>query len=314
MPNGWNTRTGLRLEGVQEAVAEVLAEHTPGGLRAGELDRGGRALRWLEAGPVTAAPIVLVAGNGTSSLTWAPLLPELAELGRVVAYDRAGLGASDPDRAPVLTLAAQVGDLAALVRRLDAGPAVLVGHSWGGQLAQLLARRRPELVAGLVLVDPAHEDFRPWAISVIETVLLRIGLLRAGLRRGAPAPDRAVPGSAGALARAEAAVLAHPHQRRAVLAENRLSNRATARLRRLRAAGPLPEVPVTVLSATEGLPRALRARFTAAQARITAGAARGVHRVVPGVGHAVHEDRPGVVAAAVREVSEQVRNARDAGL
>ncbi|MBD0690578.1 alpha/beta fold hydrolase [Streptomyces sp. CBMA123] len=309
MPDGRNARTGLRLGGVQQAVAEALAEHLPGGLRPGELDRDGRALRWLEAGAAEGSPIVLVAGNGTSSLTWSPLLPELVALGRVVAYDRAGLGASEPDRAPTLTLAAQVGDLAALVRQLDAGPAVLVGHSWGGQLAQLLARRRPELVAGLVLVDPAHEDFRPWAISVAETALLRIEV-----RRAARVPALAVPGPAGALARAEAAVLSHPHQRRAVLAENRLSNRATAQLRRLRAAGPLPEAPVTVLSATEGLPRVLRARFTAAQARITAGAARGVHIVVPGAGHAVHEDRPRVVAAAVREVSEQARIARNGGL
>ncbi|MFJ8471490.1 alpha/beta fold hydrolase [Kitasatospora sp. NPDC094011] len=306
-PSSRITRPDRRaLEGVQRDIAEVLAEHTPGGVRPGELDRGGRVLCWLEAGPAEGRPIVLVAGCGTSSLTWAPLLPELARSGRVVAYDRAGLGASDPDRVPVLTLAAQVADLAALVRHLDAGPAVLVGHSWGGQLARLLLRRRPELVAGLVLVDPAHEDFRPRAISVIETALTRYGLLRTAL-----APARPTPGDA--LARAEAAVLAHPHQRRAVLAENRLSNRATAQLRRLRGAGPLPEVPVTVLSATEGLPRVLRARFTAAQARITAGTARGVHAVVPGAGHAVHQDVPGAVVAAVREVSGRSRIARKAG-
>jgi pimeloyl-ACP methyl ester carboxylesterase len=35
---------------------------------------------------------------------------------------------------------------------------VLVGHSWGGLLAQLVTWERPELVAGLVLVDPSHES------------------------------------------------------------------------------------------------------------------------------------------------------------
>lgn len=323
MTSRWSARTGRAplLTGVQEAIAEALAEGVPGGVRPGELDRDGRALRWLEAGPGPGpgvkpesdpdegegAPVVLIAGMGTSSLTWAPLLPELARPGRVVAYDRAGLGASEPDRAPVLTLDAQVADVAALVRHLDAGPAVLVGHSWGGQLAQLLGRERPELVAGLVLVDPAHEEFRPRAISALESLLLRAGMLRAGLLRTAPAPAAPVAGEA--LARAEAAVLAHPHQRRAVLAENRLTNRATGQLRRRRAAGPPLRVPVTVLSATTGLPRGLRARFTAAQAGITAGTDRGVHLLVPGAGHAVHADRPEVVAAAVREVSGRLRTA-----
>ncbi|MEU6966605.1 alpha/beta hydrolase [Kitasatospora aureofaciens] len=306
MPNQGNSRTGRAMGGVRELIAEALAERTPGGVRPGELDRGGRALRWVETGPGEGVPIVLVAGCGESSLTWAPLLPELAELGRVVAYDRAGLGASAPDRAPRLTLDAQVEDLAALVRHLDAGPAVLVGHSWGGQLAQLLARQRPELVAGLVLVDPAHEEFGPRAIALAEVALLRFSLLRTAI---APtAPDRG-----DALARAGAAAVARPYQRRAVLAEHRLTGRAVPALRRRRAAAPLPEVPVTVLSATEGLPRALRARFTAAQAGIAAGADRGVHTVVPGAGHYVHADRPHVVAAAVREVSAPARIARSAG-
>jgi pimeloyl-ACP methyl ester carboxylesterase len=35
---------------------------------------------------------------------------------------------------------------------------VLAGHSWGGVLVQLRAFRRPDLAAGLVLVDPGHEE------------------------------------------------------------------------------------------------------------------------------------------------------------
>ncbi|MFI9359724.1 alpha/beta fold hydrolase [Kitasatospora sp. NPDC053057] len=304
--NKANNRTARPLGEIRELIAEALAEHTPGGVRPGELDRGGRALRWVEAGSGEDVPIVLIAGCGDSSLTWAPLLPELTGLGRVVAYDRAGLGASEPDRAPTLSLDAPVEDLAALVRHLDAGPAVLVGHSWGGQLAQLMARQRPELVAGLVLVDPAHEEFRPRAIAVVEAALLRFALLRAALAPAAPDRD-------DALARAEAATVAHPHQRRAVLAEHRLTGLAVPVLRRRRADAALPEVPVAVLSATEGLPRALRTRFTAAQARIAAGAARSVHTEVSGAGHYIHADRPHVVAAAVREVSDPARIARNAG-
>jgi pimeloyl-ACP methyl ester carboxylesterase len=70
--------------------------------------------------------------------------------------DLAGIGASDP--VSPLTLAAQIGDLAA-VARAAGGRCVLAGHSWGALLAHLVALRHPELVAGLVLVDPAEEEF-----------------------------------------------------------------------------------------------------------------------------------------------------------
>ncbi|MGA5817392.1 alpha/beta fold hydrolase [Kitasatospora sp. NPDC094028] len=327
------------LRAVQDAIVRALAERTRGGVRAGELDRDGRALRWVEAGRADGRPpVVLIAGCGDSSLAWAPVLPELAEHGRVVAYDRAGLGASEPRRGAGPDLDAQVADLAALVRRLDAGPAVLVGHSWGGQLAQLLAWQRPELVAGLVLVDPAHEEFQPPLIRAAETVLHRVWLLRSALAKpvtaggaggaggvvtaggarganGSGAAATAIAGTAlGAAAAAaeaaEAAVLAHRHQRRTVLDENRLTALAVPELRRRRAAARLPEVPVTVLSATKGLPAAMRGQWTAMQARIVAGHPRGHHVVVPGAGHAVHADRPAAVVAAVLEAVDHARSVR----
>ncbi|MFD8751776.1 alpha/beta fold hydrolase [Kitasatospora sp. NPDC059577] len=300
------TRTGPGLRGVQDAIAQAIAESTPGGVRTGELDRDGRALRWVEAGRGGGAPVVLIAGCGTSSLTWAPVLPELARHGRVVAYDRAGTGASEPNRgagrvvAP--TLDGQLDDLAALVRHLGAGPAVLVGHSWGGQLAQLLAWQAPELVAGLVLVDPAHEEFQPSAIRVAEGALNRLWLLRAALTTPPAGP-------ADPLARAEAAVVAHHHQRWTLLAESRLTTVATPELRRRRSDSRLPEVPVAVLSATAGLPGVMRSRWTALQSRIASGATRGTHILVRGAGHAVHADRPRAVIAAALEVSDHARYA-----
>ena len=84
-------------------------------------------------------------------------MPLLAPHVRVVAYDRAGLGGSAP--APgLVTIDRQIDDLASVITGLAAGPCVLAGHSWGGILVQLLAFRRPELAAGLVLVDPGHEE------------------------------------------------------------------------------------------------------------------------------------------------------------
>ncbi|MGW2250457.1 alpha/beta fold hydrolase [Kitasatospora sp. NPDC001660] len=281
------TRTASRARRAGIATAlSAASENVPGEIRRGELDRGGRALRWAEAGR-GGPTVVLVAGSGASALTWMPVLSELARYGRVVAYDRAGLGASDPDAG--LTLETQLADLAALVEHLGDGPCVLAGHGWGGLLAQLVCWQRPGLVGGLVLVDPAHEEFHSPAVRAAEAAMVRIGLLRSALAPGAGAvrPGR--------------------HQWHAAVAENRLMTLAASEVRRRRSAARLPDVPVAVLSATEGLPTVLRTRWTILQSRVAERATRGTHIVVRGAGHAIHVDDPGAVTAAVLEVAEHAR-------
>ncbi|MFE4970675.1 alpha/beta fold hydrolase [Kitasatospora sp. NPDC056651] len=302
---------GPDLRGVRDAIARALGEHVPDGVRTGELDRGGRALRWVEAGRGGVVPVVLIAGAGSSSLTWVPVLPELAEYGRVVAYDRAGLGASEPGHTATPTLDGQIADLTALVEHLDAGPVLLVGHSWGGQLAQLLTWLRPELVAGLVLVDPAHEEFQPRSIRVAESVLNRIWLYRAARAAQAskePQPTEPTVWPVEPLGRAEAAEVAHRHQRRTILAEQRMTASVVREVRRSRSAARPPEVPLVVLSATDGLPRGMRSRWTAMQAAVADGAVRGTHRLVRGAGHAIQADRPQAVTEAVGDCVDQVRS------
>jgi pimeloyl-ACP methyl ester carboxylesterase len=101
--------------------------------------------------------VVLEAGMNCGAASWQRVMPLLAPHVRAVAYDRAGIGGSAP--APGLAVIdRQVDDLASVITGLAAGPCVLAGHSWGGMLVQLLAFRRPELAAGLVLVDPGHEE------------------------------------------------------------------------------------------------------------------------------------------------------------
>ncbi|KOY55965.1 hypothetical protein [Streptomyces sp. XY332] len=56
-------------------------------------------------------------------------------------------------------------------------------------------------------------------------------------------------------------------------------------VRRLRACSQLPDVPVIVLSATRGLPKGLRTRWTSLQAQIAATTVRGEHVVVPDAAH-----------------------------
>ena len=226
-------------------------------------------MRRVEAGAGEPA-VVLEAGSNNGAASWQQVMPLLAPRVRVTAYDRAGLGGSAP--APGLaTIDRMIDDLASVITGLAAGPCVLAGHSWGGILVQLLAFRRPDLVAGLVLVDPGHEEMESllplpiqWGWRIARTVF----------------PDEL-------------------HEDAPV---------TLAAVREMRAAArPLPDVPVVVLSAARGFPRRFRAGWTRLQAALAAAAPQGRHVVVDGTGHNIPRDRPDVVADAILEVAAQVR-------
>ena len=192
-------------------------------------------------------------------------MPLLAPHVRVVSYDRAGLGGSAP--APgLVTIDRQIDDLASVITGLAAGPCVLAGHSWGGILVQLLAFRRPELAAGLVLVDPGHEEMdSALPLSIRWGWRTMRAFFPDELHEDAPVTFAAV--------------------------------------RELRAAArSFPDVPVVVLSAGRGLPRRFRANWTRLQAELAAAAPRGRHVVVDGTGHNIPRNRPGVVARTILEV------------
>jgi pimeloyl-ACP methyl ester carboxylesterase len=128
--------------------------------RGEKVDLGGRTLRVVRAGPISGRPtIVLEHGAFGCASDWAVVQERLAAKGlRSLAYDRAGLGHSDPGPKP-RDGRAIVADLAALLRRLDErGPFVLVGHSMGGLMVRLFALTHTDLSAGVVLVDAVTPD------------------------------------------------------------------------------------------------------------------------------------------------------------
>lgn len=101
--------------------------------------------------------VLFDAGGSDWSVIWALVQPEVAKGARACAYDRAGLGYSDPAMLP-RTPAAIADDLHALIIAAKLPrPMVLVGHSLGGFNVKLHAALYPEDVAGLVLVDPSEE-------------------------------------------------------------------------------------------------------------------------------------------------------------
>jgi pimeloyl-ACP methyl ester carboxylesterase len=289
-----------------DRVVAALREIAP--VTRGRANFGGRMLRWVESGTGTAT-VVLIAGRNDTALSWGPVLAALAGRVHAVAYDRAGLGDSDPD-IKIPSAERSVADLARLISVVSRGPCVVAGHSYGGLLALVLAARHPDSVAGLVLVDPALPGLlgplpQPlrraygWVTRTRPVALYATGRLRPATRRAA----RRAAGAFSADPRVQALVIdaylasadwAH------VLAGYRegLGIAASGPAVRRALAAPASPVPMTVLSATEGRPARVRRHWTALQAELAA--ERGAtHVVAVGSGHAVHLHSPALVAEAI---------------
>jgi pimeloyl-ACP methyl ester carboxylesterase len=89
---------------------------------------------------------------------WAHIQPEIAKFTQACWYDRAGEGWSDPGPFP-RTSAAIAKDLHELLQRAGIpAPYLLVGNSFGGLNVRVYNGLYPNEVAGMVLVDSAHED------------------------------------------------------------------------------------------------------------------------------------------------------------
>jgi pimeloyl-ACP methyl ester carboxylesterase len=128
-------------------------------------------------------PVVFVHGVGTSGELWAHDIAPLARDCRLIVYDRRGYGSSS--KSP-RDWRAHRSDAVALIEALRAAPAVLVGYSGGSIIALDLALERPDLVAGLVLLDPAFNLKRCLTPGFVRALAAAQLLRRVrGERRGA---------------------------------------------------------------------------------------------------------------------------------
>lgn len=130
---------------------------------------GGARLHYTERDPSGAArgTVVLLHGaSGNQADLMVPLGDRLAAEGfRVLAFDRPGHGWSDrPDRGEEdASPARQAVLIADGLRRLDVTDAVVVGHSWSGSLAAVLALDHRDVTGGIVLLSPV---LYPWPTGI----------------------------------------------------------------------------------------------------------------------------------------------------
>lgn len=152
------------------------------GLEERWLDAHGVRLRYFAGG--SGPFLVLVHGLGGAASNWRTLAPELTDRFRVLVPELPGHGGSSPLPAP--TGVAGFADRVALVLEAEGSQsATVVGHSFGGATALVLAERRPELVDALLLVAAAGvSSARRRAQYLLEiSFLLQPGKLIASRRR-----------------------------------------------------------------------------------------------------------------------------------
>lgn len=134
-----------------EELREVAGPPLPLGERV-ELDGRGTSFVRIIPGPADAPTVVLIHGwLASGGLNWFQAFDALRDRYTVVAPDLRGHGRGIRSLRR-FRLADCADDLAALIDHVDCGPVIAVGYSMGGPVAQLLWRRHPDLVAGLVFV------------------------------------------------------------------------------------------------------------------------------------------------------------------
>jgi pimeloyl-ACP methyl ester carboxylesterase len=252
--------------------------------------------------------VVFLPGAGLLGLDY------LNVAGDAVLYDRGGTGWSDPVPLP-RSATAVASELFHVLP--GPGPYVLAGHSLGGVYARRFAQMHPDRVAGLLLIDPAHEDlfaYLPPAAAALNKTM-----------RPTDLPDLTAEQITAATAAYQKLYATWPPDVRAELIEKHLTHWRTGLAEsenlesevydELRGGGPVPDVPTIVLTAGLGNPAwhsfapepdvlTALAGIRRLHGRIAGEMTHGEHRVIEGATHQyLHIEHPEAVTTAIRDLT-----------
>lgn len=227
-------------------------------------------------GPYT---VIFESGFASDLTVWRNVAPAVAKSARVIAYSRAGHGKSQV-RPGERTVRANTTDLEQMIAAAQLRPPfILVGHSYGGFLIRDFAARNPAQVAGMVFVDASDER--------IEAELRKID------------PARMAQDSKISESYTPPKFKAELKHVQAIFDKGALP-----------AAGPLPDVPVAVLTSTKKhespefflhSPEGMRT-WRSLHESFFRQFSTGIHTVTANAGHNIHLEQPQLVISAIEQV------------
>ena len=282
----------------------------------------GRGLYLHRAGTGEPA-VVFLPGGGMFGLGYFNVHMRVAKLTTSVVYDRAGTGWSD---AVPLPRSAEdvVQELRALLRVAGlSGPYLLVGHSLGGLYARRFAQLLPADVAGLLLLDPAHEDYPAREPEIARRA--------AEAWKSKPMPELGPQQVQGFRPIFEGMYKEWPPEIREPLIERHLdpaqvragmleASNVEQLSEEMRHGGPMPAVPVIVYTvmgidasqtifSTEEVVRAQNAAKLATNSAFVKSLPGAENRVLEDASHAmIHAQRPDAVLEGVRDLLDRTRH------
>ncbi|PIG94055.1 alpha/beta hydrolase [Gloeocapsopsis sp. IPPAS B-1203] len=268
--------------------------------------------------------VVVDSGTGGTHLDWQLVQPEVAKFARILTYDRAGYGWSDIS-SESRTAEQVVSELRQLLREVEIEPPyVLVGMSLSGLFSRLFAYCYPEEVAGMVLVDVAHERMYEetpveWVelnqrlerfLTHVVPIIARIGLLRllvafdslpmaAGL-------FQKFPPSMQPLAKA---LYSQTQFGKTFAQESAAVSISMSQVEQARKIKPFPDIPLIVLSSGKpdfDITQDVLQKLQELHADLASESPQGIHIIARESGHAIQLDKPELVVDAIRQVVEQV--------
>lgn len=118
--------------------------------------------------------IIFESGHADSHETWNTIQHEASNKNTTLSYDRASLGLSDNSTNSRTSLN-KASELYMLLKQSKVrGPYIIVSHSMGSWVSRMFAKQYGKEVAGLVFVDPTHEDANEYTINSLPSDILNL--------------------------------------------------------------------------------------------------------------------------------------------